>query len=155
MRKKGEETKMKLLIINGVNLDMLGIREPQIYGEETLENIESELIEYGKAKECEIECYSSNIEGEIVNKLHKSYDKVDGIIINAGAYSHYSFAIRDAIAAVDIPTVEVHISNVFSRELFRQGSVIAPVCVGYIAGLGTYGYMAAIDYFCCALSKVM
>lgn len=138
---------MRLLVINGVNLNMLGIREPEIYGYMTLADLEKALELYGEKKSCTIECYSSNIEGELVNKLHAAHGNYHGIIINAGAYSHYSYALRDAIAAINIPTIEVHMSNVFQREEFRRESVIAPVCVGYIAGLGVSGYYCAIDHF--------
>ena len=137
---------MKLLILNGVNLNMLGIREPDVYGHTTLPELEAELIKYGSERGCETVCCSSNNEGELINIIHSAYGTVSGIIINAGAYSHYSYALRDAIAAVSIPTVEVHISNVFKRESFRHVSVIAPVCCGYISGLGIHGYKAAVDY---------
>lgn len=138
---------MKILLINGVNLNMTGMRETALYGTETLETIERELQDYAKSKCCNLTCFQSNIEGEIVNALHSAMGNYDALIINAGAYSHYSYAICDAITASKLPAIEVHISNVFKREEYRQKSVLAPVCVGYISGLGKYGYMAALDYF--------
>lgn len=138
---------MKILIINGANLDMTGIREKELYGEKCLKSIEKDLIEYVENKGCMIECFQSNSEGEIIDKLHSARENFDAVIINAGAYSHYSYAIRDALVSSELPAVEVHISNVFKREEFRQKSVLAAVCTGYISGLGVYGYKAAIDYF--------
>lgn len=138
---------MKILIINGANLDMTGMREKALYGEKSLKSIEESLIEYGKSKGCIIECFRSNSEGDIIDRLHLSRGNFDAVIINAGAYSHYSYAIRDALVSSELPAVEVHISNVFKREEFRQKSVLAAVCSGYIAGLGVHGYTAAIDYF--------
>lgn len=138
---------MKILIINGANLDMTGIREKELYGEKCLDSIEKDLIEYGESKGCMIECFQSNSEGEIIDKLHSARENFDAVIINAGAYSHYSYAIRDALVSSELPAVEVHISNVFKREEFRQKSVLAAVCTGYISGLGVYGYKAAVDYF--------
>ena len=138
---------MKILIINGANLDMTGIREKELYGEKCLKSIEKDLIEYVENKGCMIECFQSNSEGKIIDKLHSARENFDAVIINAGAYSHYSYAIRDALVSSELPAVEVHISNVFKREEFRQKSVLAAVCTGYISGLGVYGYKAAIDYF--------
>lgn len=138
---------MKILVINGANLNMTGIREISIYGTKTLSEAENELISYGKANSCEVACFQSNSEGEIINRLHQARDTYDGVIINAGAYSHYSYAIRDAITACELPVIEVHISNVYKREEFRHTSVIAPVCTGYIAGLGMFGYKAALTFF--------
>lgn len=138
---------MKILIINGANLDMTGIREKELYGEKCLKSIEKDLIEYVENKGCMIECFQSNSEGEIIDKLHSARENFDAVIINAGAYSHYSYAIRDALVSSELPAVEVHISNVFKREEFRQKSVLAAVCTGYISGLGVYGYKAAVDYF--------
>ena len=145
---------MKILVINGVNMDMLGTREPDIYGEQTLPELEAELTEYGRQRDCLVECKSSNIEGEIVEFIHGAMGEFDGIILNAGAYSHYSIAIRDAISAIDVPVVEVHISNIYARDFFRSISITAPVCAGAIAGLGTYGYKAALDYLTQALCRI-
>lgn len=134
----------KLLIINGPNLNLLGTRESNIYGYKTLDDINEEIIKKTDNMDIKIEFFQSNTEGEIINKIHESKNTFDGIIINPGAYTHYSIAIRDAIKGVDIPTIEVHLSNVYSREEFRHKSVIAPVCKGQITGLGEKGYYLAI-----------
>ena len=122
---------MKILVINGVNLDMLGVREPQIYGGRTLDDINADLSKVAKNLGAEIEFVQSNIEGEIVEFIHNGR-QFDGIILNAGAYTHYSIAIRDAISSIDTPCVEVHLSNVHKREEFRHTSVISAVCKGVI-----------------------
>lgn len=134
---------MKFLFINGVNLNMTGVREKGIYGVQTLDEINAEIAAYFKGDDCEF--YQSNIEGEICTKLQSA--KCDGIILNAGAYSHYSYAIRDAIAAIDIPVVEVHISNVYSREEFRHTSALSAVCKGTIVGFGKNSYILAAESF--------
>lgn len=134
---------MKFLFINGVNLNMTGVREKGIYGVQTLDEINVEIAAYFKGDDCEF--YQSNIEGEICTKLQSA--KCDGIILNAGAYSHYSYAIRDAIAAIDIPVVEVHISNVYSREEFRHTSALSAVCKGTIVGFGKNSYILAAESF--------
>lgn len=136
---------MKILVIQGVNLNMTGIREKGIYGSRTMEEINQGIVRVCQRKNIECETFHSNSEGGIVDKIHASFGKVDGIILNAGAYTHYSYAIRDAIKAVSIPTVEVHMSNIHSREEFRHTSVIAPVCVGQIAGFGEQSYLLAVD----------
>ena len=136
---------MKIEVINGVNLNMLGTREKNIYGEKTLEEINGEIANYCKNKGVEVVFFQSNIEGEICERIQKS--EADAIVLNAGAYSHYSIAIRDAISGAQKRVVEVHISNLFSREEFRQKSVIAPVCVGTLCGFGYKGYMLAIESF--------
>ena len=137
----------KILIINGPNLNLLGTREPEIYGKTTLKDIETELRNKAEKLNVEIECFQSNHEGEIVDKICNAKNNFDAIIINPAAYTHTSVAIRDAFAAVDIPAIEVHISNVYSREEFRHNSLIAPVVVGQIAGLGIQGYLLALEYF--------
>ena len=137
----------KILIINGPNLNLLGTREPEIYGKTTLKDIETELKNKSEKLNVEIECFQSNHEGEIVDKIHSAKNNFDAIIINPAAYTHTSVAIRDAFASVDIPAIEVHISNVYSREEFRHNSLIAPVVVGQIAGLGIQGYLLALEYF--------
>ena len=126
---------------------MLGTREPEIYGKTTLKDIETELKNKAEKLNVEIECFQSNHEGEIVDKICGAKGKFDAVIINPAAYTHTSVAIRDAFAAVDIPAIEVHISNVYSREEFRHNSLIAPVVVGQIAGLGIQGYLLALEYF--------
>ena len=135
----------KILIINGPNLNMLGVREPGIYGNETLETLSEKIRKKADSLNVEAEFYQSNIEGELINKIHSAIGVYDGIIINPGAYTHYSYAIRDAIASINVPAIEVHISNVHKREEFRHKSVTAPVCVGQICGLGTNGYLYALE----------
>ena len=131
---------MKILIINGVNMNMLGIREPEKYGTTTLKDLEKDLYAYSFELGIDIETYQSNHEGEIVEKIQSAYENFDGIVINPAAYTHTSVAIRDAIAAVDIPTVEIHMTNIQAREDFRQKSLIAPVCAAQICGFGTESY---------------
>lgn len=137
----------KILIINGPNLNMLGTREPEIYGKTTLKDIENEIKSAADKNNIEVEFFQSNHEGDIVDKICAAKNIFNAIIINPAAYTHTSVAIRDAVAAVEIPTIEVHISNVYSREDFRHNSLIAPVCTGQIAGLGTKGYILALEYF--------
>lgn len=135
-----------IAIINGPNLNFLGIREKDIYGSKTLDDIEKMIIE--KVKHFNISFFSSNIEGEIINYLQDCFfNKIDGIIINAGAFTHYSYAIRDAIKSINIPTIEVHMSNVYKREDFRHKSVLAPVCIGQISGFLEDSYLIALDAF--------
>ena len=136
---------MKILVINGPNINMLGIREKAIYGVETYDQLKDFINAIGEEKKIHIEHYQSNIEGEIVTKIQGAYGNIDGIVINAGAYTHYSIAIMDALKSVNIPTVEVHISNIFKREEFRHKSYIAPVCIGSICGFGMYGYKLAVE----------
>lgn len=140
---------MKLIIINGPNLNLLGTREPSIYGSDTFETYFSKLQSIYN-KEVELSFFQSNIEGELINKLHEAgteSNKYDGIIMNAGAYTHTSIAIADAIAAINVKTVEVHISNVFAREEYRHVSYLSKNCVGTITGFGLKSYDLAIDYF--------
>ncbi len=138
---------MNILVINGPNLNLLGIREPNIYGTLSLHKLENILISYGKQLGLDVQCFQSNSEGAIIDKLHNAMEEFDGIVLNAGAYTHYSYALRDAVSAIDIPVVEVHISNIYTREDFRHKSVIAPVCVGQISGLGIESYKLALDFF--------
>lgn len=138
---------MKILVINGPNLNMLGIREPAHYGTETFESLCNRIVQKGTDTGNEITQYQSNHEGDLVDKIQQAYyDSVEGIVINPGAYTHTSIALRDAVSAVGIPTVEVHISDVNSREDFRKISYIRDVCVKTISGHGTDGYMEAIDF---------
>ncbi|MGN0814535.1 MAG: type II 3-dehydroquinate dehydratase [Candidatus Coproplasma sp.] len=134
---------MKFLFINGVNLNMTGKREKGVYGVQTLEQINAEITAHFPDDECEF--YQSNIEGEICTRLHTA--DCDGIILNAGAFTHYSYAIRDAIAAINIPVIEVHMSNVHAREEFRHKSVISEVCRGVICGFGKNSYILAAESF--------
>ncbi len=137
--------KKKVLVIHGPNLNLIGERETGIYGNESIEQINKEIMATAKDLELECEIFQGNGEGEIIDKLHNARKVFDGIIINAGAYTHYSIAIRDAIAAIKIPCIEVHLSNVFSREDFRQSSIIAPVCVGHISGFSKTSYLLALS----------
>lgn len=137
--------KKKLLIINGPNLNLLGQRETNIYGEDSLESIINAARSRTEQLGYELSDFQSNHEGEIIDTLHAARDKYDGIILNAGAYTHYSIAIRDAIVSTRLPCVEVHLSNVYKREEFRHKSVIAPVCVGVIAGFGKTVYTLAVE----------
>jgi 3-dehydroquinate dehydratase-2 len=136
---------MKILIINGVNLNLTGEREPSVYGNQTLDEINGEIASTLRRQGDEVEFYQTNIEGEICDCLHRAFHekKVDGILLNAGAYTHYSIAIRDAIKGIDLPVVEVHMSNVYAREEFRHNSMIAPVCVGSVCGFGAGSYISA------------
>ncbi len=138
---------MKFLIINGPNLNLLGRREPGIYGEENYESLCARLRAFAAAYGSTAECFQSNHEGAIVDAIHAADGVYDAIVMNPGAYTHYSIAILDALKAVSVPCVEVHISNVHQREEFRRRSVTAPACVGQICGLGLYGYEAAMGYF--------
>ena len=136
---------MNILVVNGPNLNLLGIREPNIYGIDTLGDIENWINDELSGSNINLQWYQSNHEGKILDKLHMALnDKKDGIIINPGAYTHYSYAIRDAISAISIPTIEVHLSDIKSREKFRQASVIQDVCLEQISGLGKNGYLEAI-----------
>ena len=136
---------MKIQVINGPNLNLLGIREPNIYGADTLGDIENWINDELRNQNIKLQWYQSNHEGKILDRLHRAMnDKSDGIIINPGAYTHYSYAIRDAISAISIPTIEVHISDIKSREKFRQASVIQDVCLEQISGLGKNGYLKAV-----------
>lgn len=131
---------MKILIINGPNLNLLGSREPEIYGTLTLEKINEELAAYADELGTEIETFQSNIEGEIVDAIQNARNNCSGIVINPAAYTHTSVAIRDAISAVELPAVEIHLSNIHAREEFRKHSFVAPVCIGQIAGFGLDSY---------------
>jgi 3-dehydroquinate dehydratase-2 len=136
---------MKLLIINGPNLNLLGTRETSVYGAQSFEMYFKTLQE--KFKIVEIGYYQSNVEGELINKLHETGFTYDGIILNAGGYTHTSVALRDAVAAITTPVVEVHISNIFAREEFRHNSLIAPKCKGSISGFGLDSYRLAVESF--------
>ena len=138
---------MKILVMNGPNLNMTGIRKKNVYGAETLADINAELKAYGESKGCEMSFYQSNHEGALIDVIHESKDKYDGVVLNAGAYTHYSYAIRDAIEAVAdyTPFVEVHMSDIHKREDFRKISVITDVCVKQISGFGKDSYKMGID----------
>jgi 3-dehydroquinate dehydratase II len=136
---------MKILILNGPNLNLLGQREPEVYGRLTLADLEAKVRERALKLKVEVEFRQSNIEGELVNWIQAAKGKFEVIILNAAAYTHTSVALRDAISAVAIPTIEVHISNVFAREEFRHTSLIAPVCRGQITGFGVNSYILALE----------
>ncbi|MDR3226035.1 MAG: type II 3-dehydroquinate dehydratase [Clostridiales Family XIII bacterium] len=136
----------KITIVNGPNLNMLGEREPGVYGSDCIERINERLAGEAEALGIELAFFQSNIEGEIVTAIQQA-GSGDGVVLNAGAYTHYSIAIRDAIAAISVPVVEVHLSNVYAREDFRHVSVIGPVCKGSIAGFGPDSYLLALHSF--------
>ncbi|MBR7121510.1 MAG: type II 3-dehydroquinate dehydratase [Lentisphaeria bacterium] len=145
---------MKILLLNGPNLQLLGTREPGIYGRDTLASITAEVTVLGSELGCEVSARQSNVEGELVSWIGNARaEGFDGIILNAAAYTHTSVALRDAISAVALPTVEVHLSNTASREEFRHRSLIAPVCLGVIAGFGKDSYILALRALCAKLSR--
>lgn len=140
------------MVINGPNLNMLGVREKEIYGHKSYEDICSDIGSAAERLDISVEIVQSNIEGELVNHIHRAYrESFDGIVINPAAYTHYSIAIYDALKAVNLPAVEIHLTNINSREEYRKISVTAPACIGTIAGFGYYGYILALD----ALSDFM
>lgn len=131
---------MKILILHGPNLNLLGTREPELYGSLTLDDINNKLIELGKELNAEIKCMQSNHEGALIDALHEARTWADGVVFNPGAYTHTSIALRDAISAIQIPVVEVHLSNVYAREEFRHVSMISAVCRGKVVGFGWRSY---------------
>ncbi len=145
---------MKVTVIQGPNLNMLGLREQNIYGPMKLEDIHAQMETYAKQSGVEVDFFQSNLEGEIVDKIQECLGDSQGIIINAAAYTHTSIAIRDAIKAVALPAIEVHISNIYAREEFRHNSLIAPVCAGQIAGFGPFSYHLAMVSMVQILSEI-
>lgn len=137
----------KILVVNGPNLNMLGTREPEVYGTETLDQMNARLAELANEIGLDLVFFQSNHEGEIIDFLQKESTSADGVVINPGALTHYSYALRDAILAIGIEIVEVHLSNLFARDDFRRNSVIASVCRGQVCGFGFYGYAMALSYF--------
>ena len=135
----------KILVINGPNLNLLGTREKEVYGFATLKDIETKMMQEAGSLGFSVDFFQSNYEGDIIEQIHKAKGRYFSIILNAGAYTHYSIAIRDAIKAVDIPVIEVHMSNIYNREEFRSRSVIAPVCRGQISGFGAESYILALQ----------
>ena len=136
---------MNILLINGPNLNLLGTREPEIYGSKTLKEIEEELIRLAKNNNVKLECYQSNHEGKIVDKIQASIGNVNGILINAGALTHTSVALRDALVGSNIPFIELHISNIFNRERFRKESFLTDKAIGIISGFGVYSYSLSLE----------
>jgi len=136
---------MKILFLNGPNLNLLGKREPQVYGRKTLAEIEGAVRKRAAERDIEVEFEQTNLEGELVTWVQKAQGKFDVIVLNAAAYTHTSVALRDAITAIGIPTIEIHLSNVHAREEFRQKSLIAPVCIGQITGFGADSYTLALE----------
>jgi len=135
---------MRLLVIHGPNLNLLGVRKPEIYGNKTLQQIDAQIAEEAKALSVTVQMLQSNHEGAIIDALHEARANTSAVILNPGAYTHYSYAIADAISAIGIPVIEVHLSNIYAREAFRRTSVIAPVCMGTIAGFGAESYLLAM-----------
>lgn len=135
----------RILVIHGPNLNLLGERDPKYYGNDTFEAINNQIVARAERKDFACDIFQSNFEGAIIDKLHEARKVYDGVILNAGAYTHYSYAIRDAIEAINIPVIEVHLSNISARDEFRNKSVIAPVCKGTIAGFGKASYFLAIE----------
>jgi len=133
-----------IAVLHGPNLNLLGTREPEVYGSTTLAEIDAELAARAQARGATVECFQSNVEGELVSRIHDVRTRAQAILINAGAYTHTSVAIRDALAGVGLPAIEVHLSNLYKREPFRRRSLTAPVCVGTIAGFGARSYYLAL-----------
>ncbi|HHU61936.1 MAG TPA: type II 3-dehydroquinate dehydratase [Natronincola sp.] len=134
----------KILVLHGPNLNLLGRREPEVYGDQTLESINEDINALGQQLGFKLDFFQSNHEGHLVDQIHESLGVYDWIVLNAGALTHYSYALRDAISSVQIPTIEVHLSNIQAREEFRSRSVIAPVCFGQICGFGSLSYLLAL-----------
>ncbi len=143
---------MNVLVIHGPNLNLLGTREPETYGTQTLSDLNGRIEAEARTLGVQVRCVQHNSEGEIVDELHAARGAFDGIVLNAGAFTHYGYALRDAIAAIGIPTIEVHLTNTLAREPFRATSVIGPVCRGTIAGFGTGSYLLALRAFATDLS---
>ena len=145
---------MDLLIINGPNLNLVGKREPSIYGSETLEDIQEELVTFGRELDAKLKFFQSNSEGEMIDCIHKSVGSIDGILINAGAYTHTSIALRDALLGVAVPYVEVHLSNIYSREEFRHKSFLTDKALGLVCGFGSISYQLALQGIVSHLKRI-
>lgn len=138
----------RILILNGPNLNLLGVREPAVYGKDGYEDLCRKISELAEQLQVQVTFKQSNCEGTLIDLLHKARTEQDGVVLNAGAYTHYSYALRDAVSAIGLPVIEVHLSNIHAREEFRHTSVIAPVCCGQICGLGTQSYLLALRALC-------
>ena len=136
---------MKILVIHGPNLNLLGTREPEVYGTQTLDELNDAIARHAESRGASVECFQSNHEGAIIDRIHEARGEADGIVINPGAYTHYSYAIHDALVAVGLPAIEVHLSDIPAREEWRRHSVIAPACREQISGHGAKGYLMAVD----------
>jgi 3-dehydroquinate dehydratase-2 len=135
----------RILVLHGPNLNLLGQREPDVYGRKTLAQIDADLAARAKELDVEIECFQSNHEGELVDRIQEAMGSAAGILINPAGFTHSSVALRDALSAVSLPVIEIHLSNVYAREAFRQHSYISPIAMGVISGLGAHGYLLALD----------
>lgn len=136
---------MKIMVVHGPNLNLLGTREPDVYGTATLDEIDAALREAAADRSSEVETFQSNHEGELIDKLQQARDGFDGVLINPGGYTHTSVALRDAVQALDVPVVEVHLSNIYAREEFRQHSMITGACTGIVSGFGVRSYLMGLD----------
>lgn len=142
----------RILLLNGPNMNMLGIREPDVYGHVSLADLEHAVRGHASALDVQVECLQSNHEGAIIDAIHAACGEFDGIVFNPAAHTHYSYAIRDALTCIDVPCVEVHLSDIDAREPFRSISVIAPACAAQVKGLGIAGYLTAVDLLCAGVS---
>jgi 3-dehydroquinate dehydratase-2 len=150
---KSENEKPLILVVHGPNLNLLGEREPEVYGALTLDDLNREILLYAYSKQADVLFFQSNHEGEIIDYLHDKRKTADGLVINPGAFTHYSIAIRDAIAGISIPAVEVHLSDIHKRETFRKKSVIKDVCIDQISGLGKESYLRGLDVLLAYIKK--
>ena len=139
---------MRILVLNGVNLNMTGTRSPEVYGSQTLEDINREIAAHASSLGAACDFLQTNFEGELVEALHKARGVYDGVVLNAGAWTHYSYAIRDAVEAIDVPVIETHMSDITKREAFRAHSVLSEVCAATVMGLGKGSYLKAVELLC-------
>ena len=144
---------MRILVLNGVNLNLTGTRKPEVYGSETLDDINAEILKFAAERGARCDFFQTNFEGELVEALHKARGVYDGVILNAGAWTHYSYALRDAIEAIELPVIETHMSDITKREPFRANSVIGEVCASRVMGLGKGSYLKAVEILIEILKK--